>query len=218
MKFVWERGISRLRDQRRYISMLAYIMTVVLLAQSAIAMERPVNLNCTAVDPSVSTPIVKFLQTISPSDVQTDPSQLSILIAVALNQRYGRHFRMSDIAGMIEPSDIGSHHSFFEIKQIIQKAGYATTAFQIKGDVNAIHKDDVGFLIDQSILPHSRVIALLFASTDERKYLLYAGFICPMTQGQFEKRFADSAFLKLNQVVPSPPSTSDLITTYRDKP
>lgn len=169
-----------------------------LLPQSVEASYHPIHLNCTASNPKVTSSVEQFFKTISAMELKKDPTRLSVLIAVALHQRYGKNIRVKYVADLMSYSYSTDLYTFMDIKRIVEKIGYSVSAYRLQGGTqNKILEHDVGVLIDQQIVPNTKVFALLFAATQHKKYLLYAdGIICPMSNQQFEKRFGDSFFLK----------------------
>lgn len=171
-----------------------------LLCKPAVAHIRPVNLECITGSAQMVLPIQQLFQHISLAP-ESDPSRLSLLIAAALNQRYGTNIQAEDIAGlMIPPSGRGQIYSFLDIKTVIKKAGYSVSAYRINGSTgHPVFERNVGFLIDKKVSPNNSIITLLFASGSGSKYLLYAnGILCPMSDQQFARRFSDSVFLSLD--------------------
>ncbi len=178
---------------------MAFQLVFILCCKPALAHVRPVNLECVAGTAQLILPMQQFFQHIS-IEPERDPTRLSVLISAALNQRYGRNIQAGDIAGLMNAPFKGKMHSFLDIKTVIKKTGYHVSAYRINVQAgHSVYAHDVGFLIDNTILPNSRVIALLFASGSGSKYLLYAnGILCPMSDQQFEKRFNNSVFLRLD--------------------
>lgn len=178
--------------------LMACSVILPLLPQTVEASYHPIHLNCTASNPKVTSSVEQFFNTTSAMELKNDPTRLSLLIAVALHQRYGHNIRVKYIADLMNYSYRTDLYTFLDIKRIVGKIGYSVSAYRLQGAAqDKIREQDVGVLIDQQVVPNTKVFALLFAATQHKKYLLYAdGIICPMSNQQFEKRFGDSFFLK----------------------
>lgn len=168
--------------------------------KAASAHFKPVNLACVAANPRFSLPVQQFFQATAASDLQDDPTHLSMLIGVAVRQRYGSSVRAREIARLMSTPHPGQIHNFLDIKKVLQKAGYRASAYRVNPANRLLPRlDDVGFLLDQKVVADRSIITLLFAATQDKKYLLYAdGIICAMPVPQFEQRFGNSVFLRLD--------------------
>ena len=166
----------------------------------AAAYYEPVNLGCVAASSEFAVPVQQIFKATRASDLQHDPTHLSMLITVAVNQRYGATVAARDIASLMSPVRDGQTYSFLDIKQVLKRVGYTVFAYRINPAASHLPlMDDVGFLIDQTVVANSSIITLLFAATQDKKYLLYAnGLICAMSVQQFEQRFGNSVFLRLD--------------------
>lgn len=167
---------------------------------SAFAQFMPVNLACVAVNSPLVLPVQQVFHTTPASDLQYDPTQLSLLIAVALQQRYGSSVPLRDIASLISARHAGQSYSFLDIKRVLQAAGHSVSAYRISAEATQLPAaGDVGFLMDPVVSVQGNIITLLFAAGAGNKYLLYAnGIICPMPEQVFEQRFMNSVFLRLD--------------------
>lgn len=183
-----------------YFLIIFGIITLV-LPQPVEASARAIKLDCMTTDQQAVSSAVRFFKTTSPYELKDDPTHLSLLIAFALNTRYGREdIRVKNIADLMSPLLKGDKHTFLDIKNIVKRIGYNVSAYKLQGNAQeTIRRDDIGFLIDQTVLPNAQIFALLFTASSNQRYLLYAdGIICPMSNEQFNKRFNNSFFLKLD--------------------
>lgn len=170
------------------------------MANSAHAYFQPLHLQCTTASSQLIWPVQQVFQTTAASDLRYDPTQLSLLIAVAFKQRYGSSVAVKDIASLISSSHAGQSHSFLDIKTVFKAAGHAVSAYRIDSTAKQLPATgDVGFLIDPVVSAQGGIITLLFAAESGKKYLLYAnGIVCPMQEQVFAARFAGSVFLRLD--------------------
>ena len=171
-----------------------------LMANSAQAYFQPFHLQCTTASSKLIWPVQQVFHATAATDLQYDPTQLSLLIAVAFKQRYGSTVAVRDIASLISSSHAGQSHSFLDIKRVFKAAGHAVSAYRLKdAQRQTLAADDVGFLIDPVVSAQGGIITLLFAAESDKKYLLYAnGIVCPMQEQVFAARFAGSVFLRLD--------------------
>ena len=168
----------------------------------AYAAAKPIHFNCMSAQPDEVISVATLLKRTPASEIQDDP--VAMMIAVALNQRYGRNFRMQDIQGLRENSLYELSFPFksdlLEIRTIIENMGYHATGYRFNGAAIGVQQGDVGFLLDSHVHFDGRpVIALLLEANLNKRLVLYGdGMICPMEKTQFEQRFANSKFLRLD--------------------
>lgn len=166
------------------------------------AMAKPFNLKCEAVRSSETTPVLKAVKGFPNDKTQFNP--VDLLISVAINQRYNQQFTVYDVHASVLQSDGVDidplYPNFKGLKKIINLMGYQAKGFKLEGLANEIRTGDVGFLLDTHVrFDQSPVITLLFATADDKRYLLYGdGVVCPMNTTQFSQYFRKSAFLRLN--------------------
>lgn len=167
------------------------------------ATAKPINFNCTAANPEEVMPVMALLNQTTVKDMLQDP--IAMLISVALNQKYQRDFGITDIQRLRENSSyelaFPFRSDFVEIRKVIQKMGYDATGFRFMGAAVGVQQGDVGFLLDTHVhFDRTPVIALLVSVTSDKRHVLYGdGTVCPMEKQQFEQRFADSKYLRLDE-------------------
>ena len=188
-----------------YVNTVLYVGCAMVLASApnmSHATASPIQLNCTSANFDEVMPVATLLKKTIPSDIYNDP--IAMLIAAALNQRYGSNFQMQDIQGLREQDSLYElsfpfKSDFKEIKAIIQKMGYDATGYRFVGMATEVRQGDVGFLLDTHVRSDGTpVIALLVAVSADKRFLLYGdGILCPIDKKQFDARFMNGKFLKL---------------------
>ncbi len=124
-----------------------------------------------------------------------DPADVSLLIATALDLKAGLALTAKDVATVMDQPQRADRRSLLEVKQAIQKLGYRADGFRIdqSSDLDQVSGSMV-FLVDHKLGQSRALMALLVASTDQDKYLLYSdGSVCPMSSSQFAQQFVNRA-------------------------
>lgn len=178
------------------------VVAVAFLPSFSHATAKPIQLNCTSANIDEVMPVATLLKKNIPDEIYSDP--IAALIAAALNQRYGTHFKMQDIQGLREEDSLYElsfpfKSDFREIKVIIQKMGYDAKGYRFVGMATEVKQGDVGFLLDTHVRSDGTpVIALLAAVSADKRFLFYGdGILCPLDKKQFEHRFMNGKFLRL---------------------
>ena len=160
----------------------------------AFATAKPFYIQCTPAHSDEKIRVTDMLQ---------DP--IAMLISVALKQKYQRDFGIQDIEQLRQSSayelSFPFKSDFVEIRKIIRKMGYDATGFRFTGAAVGVQQGDVGFLLDTRVhKDRTPVMALLVeVSTDKRQVLYGDGTVCQMDKSQFEQRFSDSKYLRLDE-------------------
>ncbi|AXI04119.1 hypothetical protein [Aquirhabdus parva] len=182
-----------------YLQSAKVILWSLSLSLSAMTHAEPIRIvdGCAKPEIGVLEPLRSFLDQVNPNDVLSDSTRISILIAVALHQKNGSDIRVRDVAAVMEPPLQYDRRNLIDVRNTIRRLGYDAYGFQMESPTEL--KDTSGkiaFLVDRQTVANQALMALLFASTAQYKYLLYTnGAVCPIPSQAFQQQFSGSPIL-----------------------
>lgn|GEM_PF-5198189 len=126
-----------------------------------------------------------------------DPSQMSILITLLLQQKLKQPISIQDTIKALPPAAVPGKMSLLEVRDTLRKLGYDSFGYQMpRAMMMDYSRDHAMFLVDHKSSPGMPTMSLLYTATDRLRYVLYADdSVCPMTTARFEAIFADHPLL-----------------------
>ncbi len=158
----------------------------------------PLAAHCLPPEPHILQPLQPFLSQVRPKDLLADPSHVSLLITVALNQKFGRNFTLDEVINVIDKDRARPNTmSFFEVRHTLRKLGYDAVGLRFDHPLEESPRaDDMMFMIDDKTYPKTRVMVLVFAASETSRHILYPnGYVCAMATDQFIQYFSHQAIL-----------------------
>ncbi|WP_410209942.1 hypothetical protein [Aquirhabdus sp.] len=169
------------------------------LSLYAMAHAEPIKIvdGCAKPEIGVLEPLRLFLDQMRPDDIVSDTTRMSILIAVALHQKTGSDVRIRDVAAAMETPLHYDRRNLIDVRNTIRRLGFDAHGFQVESPTELKDTiDKVAFLVDRQTVVNHDLMALLFASTTQYKYLLYTdGAVCPIPSQTFQQQFSDAPIL-----------------------